>query len=42
MNYIQGIVKAIIFHNEENSYTIIKVKATDSTEDLNLFMYDEL
>ena len=41
MNYIQGIVKAIIFHNEENSYTIIKVKATDSTEDLNLFMYDE-
>lgn len=41
MNYIQGIVKAIIFHSEENSYTIIKLKVTDSTEELNLFAYDE-
>lgn len=41
MNYIQGIIKAIVFHSEENSYTILKIKVTDSTEDLNLFMYDD-
>ena len=41
MKYIQGIVKVIIFHSEDNSYTIIKVKVTDSNEDLNLFMVDE-
>ena len=41
MNYIQGIIKAIIFHSEENSYTILKAKVTDSTEDLDLFKFDE-
>ena len=41
MDYIQGIVKAIIFHSEENSYTIIKVKVTDTTEKLDLFMVDD-
>ncbi len=41
MNYIQGIVKAIIFHSEENSYTIIKVKITDASEQLNLFVFDD-
>ena len=41
MKYIQGIVKAIIFHSEENSYTIIKVKVTESNENLTLFTYDD-
>jgi exodeoxyribonuclease V alpha subunit len=41
MDYIQGIVKAIIFHSEENSYTIIKVKVTDATEKLDLFAFDD-
>lgn len=41
MNYIQGIVKALIFYSKENSYNIIKVKITDSNEDLNIFMYDD-
>ncbi|QMS85611.1 ATP-dependent RecD-like DNA helicase [Candidatus Xianfuyuplasma coldseepsis] len=41
MEYIQGIVKAIIFHSEENSYTIIKIKVTDSSEQLNLFVFDD-
>ncbi len=41
MNYIQGVVKAIIYYNNENSYNIIKVKITDSNEDLNIFMYDD-
>lgn len=41
MNYIQGIVKALIFYSDENSYNIIKVKITDSNEDLNIFMYDD-
>ncbi len=41
MDYIQGVVKAIIFHSEENSYTILKVKVTDATENLGLFVYDD-
>ena len=41
MNYIQGIVKALIFYSNENSYNIIKVKITDSNEDLDIFMYDD-
>ncbi len=41
MNYIQGIVKALIFYSNENSYNIIKLKITDSNEDLNIFMYDD-
>ena len=41
MKFVQGIVKAIIFHSEENSYTIIKVKVTESNEDLTLFTYDD-
>ena len=41
MKYIQGIVKALIFYSEENSYNIIKVKITESNEDLNIFMYDD-
>ncbi len=41
MKYIQGIVKAIIFHSKENSFTIIKIEVTESTEDLTLFSYDD-
>ncbi len=41
MDYIQGKVKAIIYHNEDNAYTIIKVKITDSTENMGLFVYDD-
>ncbi len=41
MKYIQGIVKAIIFHSDENSFTIIKIEVTESTEDLTLFSYDD-
>ncbi len=41
MNYIQGIVKAIVFHSEENAFTILKVKVTDSTEKLDIFLYDD-
>lgn len=41
MNYIQGIVKALIFYSNENSYNIIKLKITDSNEDLNLFTDDD-
>ena len=41
MKYIQGKVKIIVFHSEENSFTILKIKVTDSTEQLNLFMEDE-
>ena len=41
MNYIQGVVKAIIFHSEENSYTIIKIKLTDITEKVDLFVFDD-
>jgi exodeoxyribonuclease V alpha subunit len=41
MTYIQGTVKAIIFHSEENSYTIIKIKITEMTEKTNLFVLDD-
>jgi exodeoxyribonuclease V alpha subunit len=41
MNFIEGVVKALIYHNDENAYTIIKVKVTDSTEKLDLFNIDE-
>jgi len=41
MKYIQGIVKALIFFSNENSYNIIKIKITDSNEDLDIFMYDD-
>jgi len=41
MKYIQGKVKIIVFHSEENSFTILKIKVTDSTEDLDLFMMDD-
>ena len=41
MDFIQGKVKAIIYHNEENSYTIIKIKVTDATEKMGLFVYDD-
>ena len=41
MNYISGEVKAIIFHSKENSYTIIKVKVIESTEQLDLFSFDD-
>ena len=36
MEYIQGIVKAVIFHSEQNSFTIIKIDVTDSSEPMNL------
>ena len=42
MKFIQGIVKAIIFHSEENSFTILKLKVTESNEDLTLFTYEDL
>ena len=41
MDYIQGKVKAIIYHNDDNSYTIIKIKVTDATEQMGLFVYDD-
>jgi len=41
MKYIQGIVKAIIFHSDENSFTIIKIEVTESTENLTLFSYED-
>ncbi len=41
MKYIQGIVKVVIFHSDENSFTIIKIEVTESTEDLTLFSYDD-
>ncbi len=41
MNYIQGIVKALIFYSNENSYNIIKVKITDSNENLSIFNFDD-
>lgn len=41
MNYIQGIVKTVVFHSEENSFTILKLKITESTEELDLFMQDD-
>ena len=37
MDYIQGKVKAIIYHNEENSYTILKIKVTEAAEKMGLF-----
>lgn len=41
MNYIQGTVKLIVFHSDENSYSIIKISVTESTEELNLFLADD-
>ena len=41
MKYVQGIVKAIIFHSDENSFTIIKIEITESNEDLTLFTYED-
>jgi exodeoxyribonuclease V alpha subunit len=41
MNYIQGIVKVILYHNEENSYTIIKIEVTEKTEPDNLFLLED-
>ncbi len=41
MNYIQGTVKVNVYHNEDNSYTILKIKVTESTENLDLFSYDD-
>lgn len=41
MKYVQGKVKVIVFHSDENSFTILKIKITDSTEDLSLFMFDD-
>lgn len=41
MEFVQGIIKSIVFHSKENSFTILKVKITDSSENLNLFMLDD-
>ncbi len=41
MNYIEGKVKAVIYHNEDNSYTIIKIKVSDTTEKMDLFAFDD-
>ncbi len=41
MKYIQGIVKALLYHNEENAYTIIKIEVTDITEDTGLFLIEK-
>lgn len=41
MDFVQGTVKVIVFHSNENSFTIIKIKVTDSSENLNLFMFDD-
>ncbi len=41
MKYIQGIVKAIIFHSDENSFTIIKIEVTETNENLTLFSYED-
>jgi len=41
MKYVQGIVKAIIFHSKENSFSIIKIEVTESNEDLTLFTYED-
>lgn len=38
---MQGIIKAIIFHSEENSFTILKLKVTDTDETNNLFFEDD-
>lgn len=41
MNYLEGVVKANIYHNDDNGYTIIKVKVTETNEKLGLFHIDE-
>ena len=41
MKYVQGIIKAIIFHSNENSFTIIKIEMTESNEDLTLFVNED-
>lgn len=40
MEYIQGIIKVIMFHSDDNSYTVAKIDVTDSSEPLNLFVRD--
>jgi len=41
MEFVQGKVKIIVFHSEENSFTILKIKVTDSSDKLNLFIMDD-
>ncbi|MEC9484924.1 MAG: ATP-dependent RecD-like DNA helicase [Candidatus Izemoplasma sp.] len=36
MKYIQGIVKAIIFHSEQNAFTIIKIDVTKTSKPMDL------
>jgi exodeoxyribonuclease V alpha subunit len=41
MKYVQGIIKVIIYHNEESMYTILKIEVTDYNEKTNLFLFDD-
>lgn len=34
MTYVQGYVKVILFQNKENGYSVIKVRITESTDEL--------
>lgn len=34
MKYVQGYVKVILFQNKENGYSVIKVRITESTDEL--------
>lgn len=41
MDYIQGVVKIVMFHSEENLYTVCKIDVLDSSEPLNIFQMDD-
>lgn len=41
MSFIQGIIKVIVFHSEDTSYNILKIKITETDEVLDVFMMDD-
>jgi exodeoxyribonuclease V alpha subunit len=41
MEYLQGKIKSVVYHNQDNSFTIVSIKVTETTEEINLFSFDD-
>ena len=41
MNYLQGTIKSIVFHSEDNSFNILKVRVEDTDLQKSLFFLDD-
>ena len=41
MNYLQGTIKSIVFHSEDNAFNILKVRVEDTDLQKSLFFLDD-